>query len=575
MRVDLIQNAFTTGEVSPRLMGRTDLKKFPHGLARLENYIIHPHGGVSRRGGFKFVQEVKDSTKTTILYSFNYKDEFSYVLEFGHNYMRVFRNQAYVAGSEIVTTYTQTEVEDLRFVQDDTTIYIAHKDHAPAKLTRSAHDTWVLANLVFTATPAAWGASNYPSLVWFYEQRLFWGATPSEPNRIWGSQSADYLNHTLGTGLDNEAIDITVKEATKIRWASSGSTCLLGAYNGEFKLGAASLNEVLTPTNMRPVRYTGLGSAFIAPIRIDSDVLFVQRGGRKLRRLQYRWQSETYKAEDLSIMSEHISESGITDIAYLNEPDSLFWAVRTDGKLIGMTYEPDHEVYGWHKHIIGGTDTVLKSIAVIDGATNEAKDELWAIVSRTIDGSTVQYIEFKEQGLGPEDDQEDSFFVDSGITTTGSDLDEVTAAHLVGETVSILADGAVQPNQTVGVGGAVSIDPVADKVHVGLPYTSLMETLPFEGGNPIGSSLGQIKRISKIHARIYRTLGLNCGIADGTLDAYEFGPTSSMNDMIPVFTGDIELSFAGGFDKQSRVHITQEDPLPQTILALVYEVSVK
>ena len=52
---------FTAGELSPRLDGRTDIAKYFNGCKKLQNFVVHPHGGASRRPGTTFVREVKNS----------------------------------------------------------------------------------------------------------------------------------------------------------------------------------------------------------------------------------------------------------------------------------------------------------------------------------------------------------------------------------------------------------------------------------------------------------------------------------------------------------------------------------
>lgn len=417
--------------------------------------------------------------------------------------------------------------------------------------------------------PSTWTASDYPGLVWFFEQRLMFAATVSEPNAIWGSHSADYFNFNVGTGLDSEGLYITVKQANKFVWAVATDTIMLGATNGEFLIVASAVDDALTPSNIRPIRATGYGSAEYLPAsQIDSNAVFVQRGKRKVRRLQYDLASNKYVARDISLLSEHITSSGIVDIAYINEPDSIIWFIRDDGVLVGHTYDPDNNVYAWHRHGIAGTDIEVSSIAGTDGMS-DAADELWMVVSRTIDGSTVQYIEFLMQGLTLDDDIEDSFFVDSGVTATGSSLTAITGLdHLEGEEVQILADGAVQAPATV-TSGEVALSPAADVAHAGLGFSSYVDLLPLEGGNPLGTSQGKMKTIFSVAFRLNRTLGLEYGVPDGTMDRYYFGP-GIMDEGATLFTGDTESrSFPGGPDTQSLIRIQQTDPLPFEVLAVM------
>lgn len=719
-RFDTIQASISSGELSPRLRGRVDLEIYYAGAARLDNFIVRPHGGVFRRGGFKYVTEVKDSSKVTIVQELSYKDDFSYILEFGDDYIRFFRAQLQIVGAyaawttttyyapgalvtdiypgeryrcllahysgvfatdlaaskwvvsggatdlaqEVVTTYDETEVNALRFAQDEKDLFIVHKNHIPKMLIRDSHTAWRLLpmnedgiltvdnithggdhteniytgialgggtgagaeatvvvdaagdvtsvtitnpgtgyleadagltidnatiggaadatvdvlTLIMQNTPAEWGAGNYPTLIWFYEQRLFFAATPNEPNRIWGSKSADIHDFDLGTGLDGEGLDILSNDATKFLWVSTGAAILLGAKNGEFLLSASSADSALTPTSIKITKSTGYGGAFLRPIQIDAHTVFVQRGKRKFRRMEYdpsSYQKDRYTAKDITFFSEHIAESGVEDITYANEPDSIIWAARNDGVLIGLTYEPDYEIFAWHKHPVGGTDTLVKSIAVIDGAS-VAEDELWAVISRTIDESTVQYIEFLTQGLTSEDEQEDAFFVDSGVTKTGAAFTAFDGLdHLEGEEVLVLGDGAVQAPKTVSA-GAITLDTAVVKAHAGLSYNSILETFPIEGGNPIGTSQGKIKRIVTVALRLDRSLGFQYGAVGGTLDTYYFGPPDTMDDPIPLFTGDTEPKpFPDGYGRQGTIKIQQSDPLPLSILAILFEATTK
>ena len=80
MGIYTIQTSFATGEISPSLYGRPDLAKYSAGLARCENFIIHPHGGVSKRPGMRFVAKAKGRCR---LVEFEYSIDQTYVLEFG------------------------------------------------------------------------------------------------------------------------------------------------------------------------------------------------------------------------------------------------------------------------------------------------------------------------------------------------------------------------------------------------------------------------------------------------------------------------------------------------------------
>ncbi len=421
--------------------------------------------------------------------------------------------------------------------------------------------------------PEAWDSNDYPAISWFYEQRLMFANTASFPNRIWGSWSGVYMNFTTGTGLDNQGIDIIVKKADKFVWASSVNVITLGATNGEFLIVAADADEAMTPSNIRPLRATGYGSPESVKIsEIDANPVFMQRGKRKVRRLSYDLASNKYAANDISKFSDHMTLSGIIDMAYMNEPDSMVWFLREDGELAGLTYDPEEESYSWHGHIIAGTDAEVISIASINGLV-DSEDELWMVVERTVDSSTVKYVEFLTQQMADDATKVDAFYVDSGVTATGSSLSSVTTLdHLEGEEVQILADGSVQAPQTVS-SGTITIDPVADEVHAGLYYDTYVDTLPIEGGNPLGVAQGKIRTIYSVIFRLYKTLGMKFGVPDQTLDDVPFGPPV-MDEGSPLITGDTdELPFPGGASREGTIRFQQTDPLPMNVLGIIYKAS--
>jgi hypothetical protein len=95
-RVHPFQTNFTAGELTPKLAGQIDFKKYGNGVEILENMTVFPQGGASRRYGTRFVAEVKDSSKTTRLIPFEFNVEQSYILEFGNNYIRFFKDNGQI-----------------------------------------------------------------------------------------------------------------------------------------------------------------------------------------------------------------------------------------------------------------------------------------------------------------------------------------------------------------------------------------------------------------------------------------------------------------------------------------------
>jgi hypothetical protein len=268
---------------------------------------------------------------------------------------------------------------------------------------------------------------------------------------------------------------------------------------------------------------------------------------------------EGFVAPDLTILAEDITGDGISDMAYQQEPDSIIWAVRSDGLLIGLTYQRDQQVVAWHQHPVGGTDTVVESVAVIPSADG-LSDELWMSVKRTINGGTVRYIEY----LDPE------IFVDSGLTYSGSAISAFSGlAHLEGQTVAIVGDNAVYPSEVVS-GGSVTISEAVSTAYIGLPYTTEIVTLPPEVPQKDGASFGKKKSWNRIILNLYQTSGIS--VNDKQLILRSGG--DPMDSAPPTFTGQHDVTNLGWKESDSSLTIKQEQPLGMTLISLTGELNV-
>lgn len=154
MSIYTIQTSFASGELSPSLYGRPDLQKYSSGLSRCENFIIHPHGGVSKRPGMRFIAKAKGKCR---LVEFEYSIDQTYVLEFGNKYVRFFRDgEQIVSGSspyEVSTPYAEADLDGLAFTQSADVLYIVHKSYRPMELYRISDANWVLEDFDFFGGP--------------------------------------------------------------------------------------------------------------------------------------------------------------------------------------------------------------------------------------------------------------------------------------------------------------------------------------------------------------------------------------------------------------------------------------
>ena len=173
--IPVIQPSFAAGELSPFLHGRVDLAKFRVGAARLENFFVHAHGGVSNRPGTRFIGEVDNSTQRHRLIPFQFRTlpaGQTYVLVFGHHTMQVAMNTGTTIGfvesnpgvrCTVDTPYAASDLPLLKYVQSADVMTLTHPNYAARLLRRSGHAAWTLEAITFAPTvspPGSLAASS-------------------------------------------------------------------------------------------------------------------------------------------------------------------------------------------------------------------------------------------------------------------------------------------------------------------------------------------------------------------------------------------------------------------------------
>lgn len=302
------------------------------------------------------------------------------------------------------------------------------------------------------------GTNNWPSKATIYEERFVFANSDLYPSTLWASNTGDFTNfaptNTTGVVSDDNAFTVTIgdDQVNDINWLSSGRVLLIGTTAADHSMsgGTASSYAPVTPTNVTVKREAISGSKeFIRSLRVGSSVFYISPSGLKLKELYYDFGIDNYLSRDATIFNSHMTESGILDMDYQNEPDPTIWAVRNDGQLVGFSYDKLNEVEGWHRHLLGGDDVAVQSVGCIP-RPDKSGDDVWLIVSRTINGATVQYVEYMSEYFDENDGQETAFYVDCGLTYNGTQTATLTPGATVGVGVTFTAGSAVFAATDVG-----------------------------------------------------------------------------------------------------------------------------
>lgn len=410
---------------------------------------------------------------------------------------------------------------------------------------------------------------GFPTKVAFYKNRLVFAAR----GKLWFSVASDYENFTpMVDGYEvqtDDAINVQIEadSTNTIQWITPGSSLLIGTAGGEHACSPSTTTSAFGPTNIQITKESVYGSTGVNAIQIGTTSMFVQRAGCKVRAVLADYESGSYSSSDLTVLAEHITRAGIVDMAWQQEPDYVLWVVLGDGSLRAMTYNDEQKVTAWHQHDVSGE---VESLACIPDPQG-IRDDVWMVVKRTINGVTKRYVEYLHSVWDASTESFSlAYYVDCGLTYSGSPVTSVSGlSHLEGMKVSVITDGAAHPDLTVN-GGKVSLEWSASVVHVGLPFTSEVITLPMESGGTAGTSQGKKKRISKLTLRFVNTLGGKAGEEGGRyLDTLPSRDYNDLMDSPPTpFTDDRDIEYPGDYNTNACIRVVQDQPLPMTLVAI-------
>jgi hypothetical protein len=413
------------------------------------------------------------------------------------------------------------------------------------------------------------GTGDYPAATTYYEQRRWFAGTADSPQSVWATRNATQANLTSSIpSQDDDGMQFRIasQQQNSIRHLLPLADLIALTVGGEFRIYADNAPNI-TPSSLsiKPQGYAGASMA--QPVLTSGSILYVQAQGARIRELAYNWQSNAYASIDISIMAPHLfSGYTVTDLAFQQAPVPTLWCVRSDGALLAMTYVPEQQVYGWHRHTTNGH---FESVCVV---SEGYEDVLYASVRRTVNGRQVRYLERLRSAAFTA--QEDAFFVDCGLTYDGAPATTISGLyHLEGMTVQILADGAVQPNQVVA-GGTITLVDAASVVHVGLQYSSDLVTLPvvLEGMQAAGQ--GVTKNVNGVRMRVRASSVVKGGPSFDKLITPPSRAVTDPYDSPPALrTEEIRFAFTPTWAADGQICLRQDLPLPLTVLSIAPDVA--
>ncbi len=423
-------------------------------------------------------------------------------------------------------------------------------------------------------------SNEYPAHSANFQQRRWFANSNNEPDALWGSRTGFPSNFGISSPLqDDDAITLRLagNNHHPIRQlAALKSGLIIGTDGGIWPLtGGAGPKSPVTPSSLDAEQETYVGVSTVRWAVVGNAILYVQARGSLVYEVKFDQQVEGLAGRDLSIWATHLLErKTIVALDYQLNPHSIIWCVRSDGVLLGLTYIPDQEVWGWHRH---DTDGAIEDCCVIP---EDDEDALYLIVKRSIGDVDKRYIErLARREIRDGFVHAESFFVDSGLSYSSGTGARIFAGldHLEGKVVAVVADGAVLFDGDASSPTAATFTVTAGKittpgtmlyhnVHIGLPiqYAEIeLLDLDVQGSNVRDKK----KRVPSVTLLLDRSSrGFLAGPDAAHLVPHEPQEWESTADLD---TGQFEVTIPCRYDRAGRVFIRQHHPLALTILGVI------
>lgn len=412
----------------------------------------------------------------------------------------------------------------------------------------------------------AWNSvKGYPRSVTISKQRLMYAGSPGYPQNLWASAIQQYLSFQFGTNDDDAfRFELDGPRNSPILHLTAARQLLVLTEADEMSIKGGQEKSV-SPTNIQKTDESTAGANYVRPVKVGNEMLFVQAAGKRVMSVAYRFDIDGFSAADRTIFSSHVTGDGITQLAHQKDPDSLLYAVRTDGEMAVCAYDIDQEVTGWSRWITQGA---YRSACVVPTAAGE---EVYVAVQRNLWKETLP-------GVGSLVDRwvievmDPDMLVDCGIK--GSDpAGKATwggLAHLESREVQCVADGAYMGTFTVS-GGQITLPRAAKEVQIGLAFTSTVEMLQPEVGGGGQTAQGSQVNVHEVVVRVLDTRGVE--INGKPIDPRRFG-ANLLDQPPPAFQRDVRAITLQDEIYKTQVVIQQSYPLPFHLLNVVRKVTV-
>lgn len=496
------------------------------------------------------------------------------------------------------------------------------------------------ANAVATWWECAWSTyRGFPRAVCFFANRLCFAGTKYQPDTLWFSKVGDFTTwsvstdvdpYTSSTATDHFTMDLESRDLAAIQSLSSQETIFVNTRNSEYTIAYDSSTSPPSfgPQNRTITKQTNYGAEHVQSVRIENELLFVDRSGQRIMALAFSFAEQSFAAEDIQVLFDEYpkverastvkrASRRIRQIAW-DQSRSTLWCIDTMGNLFAVTRDRQKGLTAWSSHQIGGYDaTVTGSNVAYSGANtvtdpiyyaptgsvvsictvrnpSNGMDDLWMCVKRKINDNWQYFI---DRMIGEHIREDDAYAIGEGQSNIYTDSSfwgsnslatyvvNDAAITMQGETPVGMCYNAYGMFYVVGsamtAGGNTTIQTpypghyLADstsQLFLGYNFSSIIIPTRPELGSQIGSAQGAIKRLNKVVTRFYKTICAKIGADASNLETIHFRDAAvDNNQSADLYTGDKRIFVDCDYDLDGYLYILQDRPLPFAVISVAME----
>lgn len=630
-RVNILQTDFTSGELDPRLLGRTDLRTYENGATRLENVVVETTGGARRRPGMAYIATAPGRGR---LVDFEPGSGGAYLLVFTDLQLDIYESNSLM--STLATPWSEAEIEQIAWGELGESIIITHPDHIPQQITKITSSSWTIDDLAFAEkelglvcapfarfadSDVTLGASAATGPVTLTtSDDVFLSGHLGTVMRIRGGQ-VRITNIVTATQADGQVIDSLSNPSATIDWDEQafsdvrgwpialsfhqnrmvigGSRDLPNAiwfsksgqlFNFDFGIGLddeaiafrLAANETQSIRSLISGRhlqiFTSVGEWIVTGTPLTPTNLQVRR--------QSRIGSPTDRQvppRDVDGATLFAARNGreIREFLFTNSeqayqaPDLALLARHLVNNPVDQAFDRGRRLF-----LIAMADGSVASIGIYRNADIVAWSKLvtdGAVISIAASETRTFLLVERSNGVFIEE-LIDTVFADAAISLSEGVPTTIWTGlgHLEGETVTVVADDAVVDDVQV-TGGQITLAEAATNITVGLPFTHIVEPLPPALSSARGKTQEPLYRPVRLVFRVFETSSLRVDTGSGSRDLlfFEAGTGPANPDPTP-FSGD-QILRALGWRRGPDLppwQIEQSTPLPFTLLSATTEIKV-